>query len=305
MARWYELGAYYPFFRNHAHLDAKRRELWEFEHDYAHRMRNAIVQRYQLFPYVYTLFRMSSLTGEPIMRPVWFDFDEDTSTAVLFNDESFMFGPALLVQGIYEEGVSEVTMVVPGNRSHVWYVWKERESKDQHLISGGEQIRLSGYQQGIPVLQLGGTIIPMTQRIRRSTALMKRDPITLVIALSKNGSSKGMMYMDDGVTFQYQSGVFTNVEMEFANCSLYNKVIHNMYVIPSNGHLIEKIIILGPLEVIERIEIVSKAEQHTVTKDLFQQNQHCLTVKTMPLRLSLNHNFQVKLITKNDVKCLK
>lgn len=30
LTRWYQAGAHYPFFRGHAHLDAKRREPWLF-----------------------------------------------------------------------------------------------------------------------------------------------------------------------------------------------------------------------------------------------------------------------------------
>jgi alpha-glucosidase (family GH31 glycosyl hydrolase) len=30
LVRWYQLGAYYPFFRAHAHHDTKRREPWLF-----------------------------------------------------------------------------------------------------------------------------------------------------------------------------------------------------------------------------------------------------------------------------------
>ena len=30
LVRWYQLGAYYPFFRAHAHQDTKRREPWLF-----------------------------------------------------------------------------------------------------------------------------------------------------------------------------------------------------------------------------------------------------------------------------------
>lgn len=33
LLRWYQVGAYYPFFRGHAHHDTKRREPWLFGYD--------------------------------------------------------------------------------------------------------------------------------------------------------------------------------------------------------------------------------------------------------------------------------
>jgi mannosyl-oligosaccharide alpha-1,3-glucosidase len=30
LVRWYQVGAFYPFFRGHAHHDTKRREPWLF-----------------------------------------------------------------------------------------------------------------------------------------------------------------------------------------------------------------------------------------------------------------------------------
>lgn len=32
--RWYQAGAFTPFFRGHAHLDTKRREPWVFDEPY-------------------------------------------------------------------------------------------------------------------------------------------------------------------------------------------------------------------------------------------------------------------------------
>lgn len=52
-------------------------------------------------PYFYTLFREANTTGIPVVRPLWMEFPSDESTFT--NDEAFMVGNALLVQGVYEE----------------------------------------------------------------------------------------------------------------------------------------------------------------------------------------------------------
>lgn len=64
-------------------------------------IREAIHIRYTLLPYFYTLFREANATGIPVVRPLWMEFPSDEMT--FKNDEAFMVGNALLVQGIYTE----------------------------------------------------------------------------------------------------------------------------------------------------------------------------------------------------------
>lgn len=45
LVRWYQLAAFYPFMRGHAHLEAKRREPWLFGPENTARIRDAIRQR--------------------------------------------------------------------------------------------------------------------------------------------------------------------------------------------------------------------------------------------------------------------
>lgn len=62
-------------------------------------MRDAIRRRYTFLPYFYTLFREANMTGVPVARPLWMEFPYDEAT--FSNDEAFMVGNALLVQGVY------------------------------------------------------------------------------------------------------------------------------------------------------------------------------------------------------------
>ena len=64
-------------------------------------MRDAIHVRYMLLPYFYTLFREANVSGVPVVRPLWMEFPSDE--AAFSNDEAFMVGNSLLVQGIYNE----------------------------------------------------------------------------------------------------------------------------------------------------------------------------------------------------------
>ena len=64
-------------------------------------MRDAIRARYTFLPYFYTLFREANVSGVPVSRPLWMEFPDDEAT--FNNDEAFMVGNGLLVQGVYTE----------------------------------------------------------------------------------------------------------------------------------------------------------------------------------------------------------
>ncbi len=68
LVRWYQAGAYQPFFRAHAHIDTPRREPWLFGPENTALIREAIRQRYALLPYWYQLFYKAHRTGQPVMR---------------------------------------------------------------------------------------------------------------------------------------------------------------------------------------------------------------------------------------------
>lgn len=64
-------------------------------------MREAIQVRYMYLPYFYTLFREANSSGTPVVRPLWMEFPGDEKS--FSDDEAFMVGNGLLVQGVYTE----------------------------------------------------------------------------------------------------------------------------------------------------------------------------------------------------------
>ncbi|KCV69517.1 hypothetical protein H696_03938 [Fonticula alba] len=78
IARWYQSSVFSsPFFRVHAHMDTRRREPWTLTEPFLSSIRLALDTRYQLLPYWYTLMYRAHLTGEPALRPVFWEFNGD------------------------------------------------------------------------------------------------------------------------------------------------------------------------------------------------------------------------------------
>ncbi|GBF95413.1 glucan 1,3-alpha-glucosidase-like [Raphidocelis subcapitata] len=213
LTRWYQVGAYYPFFRGHAHLETQRREPWLFGDDATARIRAAIRGRYALLPYMYTLFRHANLTGAPVMRPLWYEFP---SNAAVFEEEAaFMLGPALLVAPVLAAGVDHVDAPLP--RESQWYESVSGQAmRAAPPAAGADQaVRVGVHMEGIPVFYRGGHIVPRRDRPRRSTAQQARDPFTLVVALDWEGSAKGDLYVDDGRSFAFRRGIYAHRSFEF------------------------------------------------------------------------------------------
>src|SRR5690242_17193880 len=102
--RWYQAGAFTPFFRAHAHLDTKRREPWVFGEPYTSIARQTAMIRYSLLPFWYTTFYHSYTTGQPIMRAMFSEFSTDVKTFEM--DDQWMVGSSLLVKPVTDNGAT-------------------------------------------------------------------------------------------------------------------------------------------------------------------------------------------------------
>ena len=100
------------------------------------------------------------------------------------------------------------------------------------------------YSLFIPVYQRGGTIIPKKERVRRSSALMRHDPYTLVVALDKSGRATGTLYIDDGISFEYATAS-KRLYMQFSYAD--GKLTGHQLETPSyeTRSWLEKVVVLG------------------------------------------------------------
>ncbi|CAG8595880.1 3011_t:CDS:10, partial [Gigaspora margarita] len=234
LVRWYQAGAFQPFFRAHAHIDTKRREPWLFGDPYTGYIRDIIRERYALLPLWYTLFHEASTTGMPIIRPMFTVYPEDEETYAM--DDQFFVGNSLLVKPIVNEGQTSTEVYFPGNEIYYDYFTHKK-------VHGSGKVQIEAPINKIPVFLRGGSIVPKRQRIRRSSAAMRTDPFTLLIALNK--------YVNDGETYDYEKGHFIHLQFKFSKRKLFSKPLsllnndENLYAQSISSVRVERIIVLG------------------------------------------------------------
>ena len=72
-----------------------------------------------------------------------------------------------------------------------------------------------------------GSVVPIKDRIRKSSRFMHYDPFTLIIATDNNGFASGRLYADDGLSEDFAKGSFVDREFTLQNGKLSNKAVTN------------------------------------------------------------------------------
>lgn len=183
LGQWMAVGAFYPFCRNHTSTGTADQEPWAFGKTIEDVSRTALNRRYRLMPYIYSLFHEASISGMPVMRPVF--FADPANPQLREEEEAFMLGGDLLIVPRWADNPS-----LPGG---LWRnLWLENETPDDYQAD---------------MLQRGGSIIPVTQIIE-STADYQQDSITLLVSPDENRMASGSLYADAGDGWEYLNGQF-------------------------------------------------------------------------------------------------
>jgi alpha 1,3-glucosidase len=100
----------------------------------------------------------------------------------------------------------------------IWHLQTYYDYFTQNLYPpSSNRITLNTPLSTFPVLIQGGSILPIRQRVRRSSPLMWQDPFTFIVALSKDATASGQLYLDDGVGYGYEKGEYVWRELSFLN----------------------------------------------------------------------------------------
>ncbi|HEY9046690.1 MAG TPA: glycoside hydrolase family 31 protein [Ohtaekwangia sp.] len=202
-ARWVSIGAFSPFFRGHSMINSRDSEPWAYGEEVEQISRNYIKFRYQLLPYIYSLFYDASTTGIPVQRSLAIDYTHDWKIYDGQFHNQFLLGPSILVAPA-ESNKEFVKVYFPEGD---WYSLYNGQK-----YAGQSEVIVECPVHRLPVFVKGGAILPM-KPVQSSTKEVSDHLILHVYAGKQNTSF--IHYEDDGSTFQYQEGRFAKRLLEY------------------------------------------------------------------------------------------
>jgi alpha-glucosidase len=225
LARWYSVGMFYPFFRNHCSNAGAEQEPWSFSQRVEDSIRHFIETRYQLLPYLRNLFWEHARTGAPIMRPLIWDYPDDQFAAQI--DDQFLFGHDILVAPILKRGQKERSVYLPEG---LWHPFEGGAP-----LQGGQLHKVAFELDEVPAFIRDGAIIPFVDTIQ-STDEYELTPITFKIW---GEQAIGLYLDDDGISFEYEEDGYNEWLVRFENGEFRSDLVNFGYISPEREYYYE------------------------------------------------------------------
>ncbi|MGC1240574.1 MAG: glycoside hydrolase family 31 protein [Chryseosolibacter sp.] len=197
-ARWVSIGAFSPFFRGHSMINSRDSEPWSYGEEVEQISRNYIKFRYQLLPYLYSLFYEASQNGMPVQRSLAIDYTHDPKVYEGQFQHQYLFGPSILVAPV-ESTKEFVKVYFPKGNS--WYSLYNGDK-----FSGDTETILECPLHRLPVFVKSGSIIPMQPVISHTGE--KSEWLNIHVYAGEH-DNEFLYYEDDGASFDYQNGAFS------------------------------------------------------------------------------------------------
>ena len=275
-ARWYNVGAFYPFSRNHNSRSAKDQYPWTFGQNIENIIKKDIMVRYSLIRYFYSqLFLVSLNEKGAFFKPVMFEYPLDKNS---YDDieSKIMLGEALLLCAFFENHEKNKTFIFPNSNFNMYPSgYTILNYTNDSNFSNKLRKSLSGKLNELHLFMRGGYIIPMQDTFDNyvmNTYYLRQQKINLIINPDHEGYSKGTIFFDNDVIDTIELEKYIRVNLEFKNKILSVDVINKKkmdYIFKDN--IINRIEIWRVNEI---MEFNSKKDNEIVLKyDLISKKE--------------------------------
>ncbi|WP_282180695.1 glycoside hydrolase family 31 protein [Maribacter stanieri] len=196
-ARWVQLGIFHPFCRVHSSGDHGDQEPWSFGSEITDIVRKFVELRYQLLPYLYTMFYKYTKENIPMVQSLVFFDQEDSQTH--FRTDEFIFGEKILVCPIQEPNAQGRRMYIPRGD---WYDFWTNEH-----VTGGKEKWVAAEIDMLPIFVKAGAIIPKYP-VQQYVGEKKIEELVLEVYY-KEGTEASEVYEDANNGYDYKKGRYS------------------------------------------------------------------------------------------------
>jgi len=150
IVRWFQFGVFCPIFRLHGfrlpcpdnpgrcsadELTGGPNEIWSFGKEAYEIIKDLLLLRERIKPYIMEQMKKAHDEGIPVMRPLFFDFPDDDITYSI--DDEYMFGPDILVAPVLYKGTRSRKVYLPKDAK-----WTNANTKKFTRVVSGSNVKL-------------------------------------------------------------------------------------------------------------------------------------------------------------------
>ncbi|HTW08013.1 MAG TPA: TIM-barrel domain-containing protein [Acidimicrobiales bacterium] len=157
IVRWFQYGVWCPLFRLHGDrlprsplsqaMSGGPNEVWSYGDEVYAILADILQLRERMKPYVLEQMASAAERGTPPMRPLWYDFPDDTTAWTV--EDQYLFGPSVLVAPVTSLGARSRQLYLPGDG-----VWTDAYTHDR--LGGGQWATVAAPLERIPVFLRDG-----------------------------------------------------------------------------------------------------------------------------------------------------
>lgn len=218
LIRWMQAHVLMPFVRNHSTLDTKAQEPYAYDRELMDIYTHYLNIRYELVPYLYNLVEKMNKNGEPIVRPMFYNYPDD-ARALTINDQ-YMAGEDIMVAPVLDQDVFERIVYFPKGK------WIDYETRETYVGGKSYIVKMPLGKTGIYVRN--NTVLPCFEGL----TYIEKDEIETIVFKLFGTRGNCTLYEDDGVSMNYKKGEYNLYRVAISNDNLTLKCSKNSYKTP-------------------------------------------------------------------------